>query len=102
MSAKPFNMKNAYVDEDMTLMHVGNYGDGTPAILIYDENGEEYAVATVCMAGYGEKPQDGHVFIKTWSENEGVLESLVAAEVVSPPVRWVDAGYCKAAEVKIL
>lgn len=62
--------------------------------------GERIAMASVNLP---EIPlPDGCIFIKTWSQNEGLLDQLVAAGVVSEPVGWVPAGHARAAMCRIL
>lgn len=79
------------------------YNDGSTALIIkalYD--GDHLSTATVCMAGSGEKPADGNVFIKDWSENTGTLKCLIDQKVIGEPVRTVQAGFSKAYECKLL
>lgn len=60
------------------------YETGSPAILLADaETGEHIATATVNV---GFQPPLGIVFIKTWSENEGIDKALIAAGVLKPGV----------------
>ena len=95
--AKTVRITTRYTDEDMRLSQIGEYQDGSPAYALFDANGEEYATATVCIPG--NTPPSGHVLIKNWSENEGVLESLVAAGILQVvadvPSGFVNAQLCK-------
>jgi hypothetical protein len=45
---------------------------------------------------------EGYVFIKSWSENEGVLECLVHEGVVAKPVATVPTGFVVAHVCKLL
>ena len=95
--AKTVRITTRYVNEDMRLTQIGMYQDESPAYALYDKNGEEYATATVCIPGA--TPPSGHVLIKNWSENEGILESLVSAGILqvvdSVPAGFVSAQLCK-------
>lgn len=51
-------------------------------ILVEDATDEEYAVVSVNL--YGAEQDLRQVYLKTWSENAGLLELLVAAGVVQP------------------
>lgn len=62
------------------------------ALMLVDaEDGEPVAVATVHMPDLALAADE--VVIKDYSENEGMLECLVAADVISPPLRDVESGY---------
>lgn len=77
----------------------GEYGNGRTAIQLYDaETGEPIATATVNLPD--EPIAKGYTFIKDWSENEGMLESL--KDYVEPTGRTVQTGFVEAKEVKIL
>jgi hypothetical protein len=54
-------------------------------------NGEPVAVATVHMPDLSLAPDE--VVIKDYSENEGMLDALVAAGVISPPLRTIPLQY---------
>ena len=76
------------------------YGNDRTALKLLCEDGSPMAVATV------NPPDDdlpeGHVFIKNWSENEGMLDALVVAGVVEPTGRTVETGWVHADECKLL
>lgn len=66
------------------------YHDKSPAILIIDDNGQPQIKATVNLEN--ETPDEGCVFLKGWSENDGVPEALVNAGVVELTGRKVRAS----------
>jgi hypothetical protein len=79
------------------------YGNGRTALRLVDsDDGGTVAVATVNdpRTSLGED----EVLVKTWSENEGVLEALETAEVLKSTGRWVDFGHhgAKAAVCRLL
>lgn len=71
-----------YLDGNCVIKIIGEYEEGTPALAAVDADGDD-CVLTVSPAGYGIVPPEGHVFIKNYSENEGVLKPLVEAGVLS-------------------
>lgn len=81
-------------------LRFAKYADGSTAIEIIDDNGQPQLKATVNMAP--EKPAEGCVFLKGWSENEGIIEALVNARVVGLTGRKVRAGYAFAQEARLL
>lgn len=74
----------------------GRYGDGNLAIVLEspDEPGERLAVATVNVGVPG-------VFIKTYSENAGLLEQLEEKGLVKSVGSFVKSGYVEIPEVTL-
>lgn len=65
--------------------------DRTCITLIDVEDGEVILFATTNVP---EIPlEDDEVIIKDYSENEGVLDALILAKVISSPIRYVQQGY---------
>ncbi len=60
--------------------------------LIDAGDGEPVACATVCLAGEYAPPTEGHIYVKMWSENEGVLEALVLAQIVKDTRHRLSVG----------
>ena len=59
------------------------YANGQNALTLVDsEDGQAIATASVCMPN--EQCADDEVFIKDYSENEGVLNALVDAGYIIP------------------
>ena len=70
----------------------GYYGNGRPAIELDNAHtGEPFMVPSVNIVDANLKP--GEIAIKNYSENEGILDVLVKAGIVSKPKYMVDAGY---------
>ena len=65
------------------------YGDGSTAIILNASGGQRVAVATVALDS---RPPEWHVFIKTWSENVGMLEAMVAAGVLVDTGKRIACG----------
>ena len=72
-----------------------SYPNGRPAIELISVgriyNGEPIAVATVNIPEITLSPKE--VIIKNYSENEGVLDALVKAGIISDPIRWIQTGF---------
>ena len=78
------------------LVRFATYGNGRTAIGLFDpETAEPLCVATVNLPE-ADLAED-HVFIKDWSENEGVLKSLVDQDLVVDTGGRVPTGYVSAA-----
>jgi hypothetical protein len=57
------------------------------AIILEDpDDGEQVAVATICIPE--ENLESNEVIIKNYSENEGMLHTLILAKIISVPVRY--------------
>ena len=83
-------------------MQFVTYADnGRTAISLHDISDNSLVlVATVNLPEH--YLADGHVFIKDWSENEGVLRALYDAGIVTNTGFTVQTGYVKAHECKLL
>jgi len=79
------------------------YPNNRPALVLYHE-GEILLIATVNMPDV-EIP-DGYVCIKDWSENEGILTSLIENKIIKPPkfhipTEYVNISVCKLKKIFI-
>lgn len=95
-----FLFKSKYINLTTAFLQQSEYYNGKSIHLsVYDANsGEQLCVATVNVVNH--QPDPGCVFIKNWSENEGVYESLFKAGVVGPIIRRVKTGFVEAYECK--
>ncbi len=57
------------------------YSNDRIALQLYTEDGELYLTATVNVPDYPVL-LDGHTFIKNYSENEGILQALIDAQII--------------------
>lgn len=78
---------------------VGYYLNERKAIRIFTEEGP-FCVATVNLPN--EMIDDNKVFLKGWSENEGIPEALEKAGVVRLTGRKVVTGFVEALEAELL
>ena len=75
------------------------YGNGQNAILLnYASNGQSYAVASVAL---DEPLRPDEVAIKNYSENEGILKSLLNAGIIATPHRFISSGFVQIPICKI-
>ena len=83
-----------------TLVVAGWYGNGRLALSVTNPVSGVLYKATVNMPD--DELADGFVFLKGWSENEGVPEALELAGHVRLTGREVQAGLSTAVEAEIL
>lgn len=82
-------------------LDIAQYGNGQPALILNDaEDGSRVAVASVNLEEMDLIPPPGHIYIKDYSENEGMLDCLVDAGIVEDtgkrvPLHFVDVPLCK-------
>jgi hypothetical protein len=93
--------RTKYINAADAQLYVGHYHDGSLA-LVLKEAGEVLCKATVCMSASDAIPERGHVFVKDWGENEGVLAALQDAGVIGPSLHTVASGYVEAHHCKLL
>lgn len=80
---------------------LGRYPTGNLSIRVYDAtNGEPLYTATCNLPNFS--LEEGFVFLKGWSENEGVPEALEAAGIVRLTGKKVQAGFAVAQEAELL
>jgi hypothetical protein len=92
-------MKTISFNDDIVSISIEQYEvDGSLSIQLIDEDGCPYLTASVHVPGLG---QD-EVAIKDYSENEGILDVLVQAGIVSKPHRQVSSGYVNIPVCKML
>ena len=62
------------------------------ALQLIEEDGMPFATCTINLPG---QLEDDEVAIKSYSENEGMLEFLLQNELVEEPHRYIFSGYTK-------
>lgn len=90
-----------YCDFETTIHKTTYVQTGDVALVgrVHD-TGEPAYTASVCIPD--DKPQPGCVWIKTWSENEGILDALLEAGVISETTgRFARTGFTHAIECKL-
>lgn len=81
------------------VLKFGTYPNGRVAIRLVSSDGP-FGVATVNIPDAELAPNE--VCIKSYSENEGMLDALVKARVVAKPHRTVQSGYVVIPVCKLL
>ena len=79
----------------------GFYHDGSTALIIYSDRGKE-ATATVCLAPEGPTPDEGFVWLKGWSGNEGLPEALEEAGILKRTGETCPTGHVHAELAELL
>lgn len=84
-------------------LQAGRYGDGSLALYTIDEDGAVELKITVNMEGTAAIPLPADcIWIKGWSENEGVPEAVVAAGIAElTGDRFVINEFCFATMAKL-
>lgn len=94
----PINAK--YIKGSFRIEFGQYFGSRATAIQLFTETGELEATATVNLPDQLLAP--GNVFIKSYSENEELLDSLIVNGIVGEPVRTVKAGFAEVYECPLL
>lgn len=91
---KTFSHKGKYSGEVYNLsLTVSKYANGQTALQLYDmADGLPYAVASVAVDC---ELKENEVAIKDYSENEGILNSLIKNDIVEKPHRYTSSGFVK-------
>lgn len=99
MTERIFTIKTEWYEGEV-VPSIGKYGNGRIAIELICPDGEPLCRATVNLP---DAPiEDGYVFLKGWSENEGLPEALEEAGMVKLTDRKVATGFVYAQEAKLL
>lgn len=79
----------------------GKYPNGQNSIKLNDcEDGFPFATATLCVEDELLKPDE--VAIKDYSENVGILESLIDAEIIDYPHAFIWTGHVRIPICKLI
>ena len=92
-------IKAKYINDEVVLTK-GLYADGATAIVAHTLFGEPMFKATVSVQNA--LPKQGCVFLKGWSENEGIVEELVRLGIVKLTGRTESTGRVMAQEAILL
>lgn len=92
--------KSPYGDYEL-VPSFGRYGNGQTAIKLIDSaDGFPFATATVCVEDNLLKEDE--VAIKNYSENEGILESLIDAGIIEHPHAFIQSSHVRIPICKLL
>jgi hypothetical protein len=87
-------MKTVKLNGETLFVRRETYSNGRPALQLLCKDGEPYAMATVNLPDKAQ--EEGHVFLKGWSENEGIPEALEAAGIVKRTGLKLRTGFAEA------
>lgn len=85
--------------QELRLYAMGTYSNGRLALALANSDGWLIDVTINMVAA---TPGPGCVFVKTWSENEGILDQLTAAAILDPTGLTTPAGLTTAHEARLL
>lgn len=94
--AENLTVKTKYADEQGCSVQAAKYVNGGLAIMLRTADGQQMLTASVFIKHHSEKLLPFQFYSKNWSENEGVVELLKKAEIVTGTGRYVKTGFCKA------
>ena len=103
ISQKPKAMKKHYVTfrGRKCYLQFGTYPNKSVSIQLITANTHEpWMVATVSL--HERIPEPGHVLIKNWSENQGILEALILSGYIEDSGYSLLTGYVRANVCKLL
>lgn len=97
-----FSYQSPYSEQPYQLQaQFSKYKCGQHAIQLIDlEDGMPYATASVRMPDITINHDE--VCIKNWSENEGLMEAMIAANIISEPLYTVPTGYVQVPVCRLL
>lgn len=81
-------------------VYIGRYANGQTLLTLSCEDCLPMATASVSIPEYSHGC--GRVFIKNWSENQGILEALVEAGIVEDTGEKVPTGFAEAHVCRLL
>lgn len=89
------NIKTKYwVSPEPIVVRKSRYMADQSIALMLTSNGAPVFTATVCLQG--NTPPENHVWIKDWSENEGIRDELIRTGVIGPVVGQCQTGHATA------
>ena len=84
-------IKTRYINEPNARAAIFYYPNNRPAIVIFSPSGDRLLTATINMPDVYLEPNE--VIIKNYSENEGILESLINNGIVKLSGRLISTGF---------
>lgn len=88
---KLFKMRTYKLRGENVIVSIKKYGNNRPCIIITDEDGLPYMIATINAP---ERPlEDNEVIIKDYAENEGVYKWLLERNIISSMIGRHQVGF---------
>lgn len=93
--------KSPFGEDYRLSLQFAKYANGQTAIRLWDlSDGFPYATATVCVEDHLLKEDE--VAVKDYSENAGILESLIEGGIVEHPHAFIQSNYVKIPVCKLI
>ena len=92
------NIKLAHGIYENCTIRMHEYPNGGPALVIYQDD-QVLLKASVNIPEY--TLPEGYICIKNWSENEGILESLIENNIIDPPRVFIPLSFNEAPVCKL-
>lgn len=87
-----FHLRTKYINEE-AIVEWSKYQNGTHAMVLRSrETYEPLMIPTINLEDMYDLPDKDHMYIKTYSENEGILDALVGAGLVEDTGKRVDVN----------
>ena len=83
--------KSRYIPEGTYQLDASKYQNQRHALVLRTEDGEPMGILTVNLPA--NPMTSSELAIKDYSENEGVLDALVATGYIDPPHRYIASGH---------
>jgi len=94
------NMKTVTVDDTVCTINISKYGNGNTSLQLIDtEDGFPYAVASV---NFDEKLPEGEMYIKNYSENAGIRDILIDAQIIGQALGYKSSGHVTVSKHRLL
>lgn len=87
---KVYTVKMKYGEPIVGTIRTAQYGDGSLAVQIWDGEGPE--TLSINLISYGLRAPEGHMFVKNYSEHEGLPDAIQEAGIATK-IREVSIGY---------
>jgi hypothetical protein len=94
-------LKSKYLPDALYELVWSQYRNGSTALSLRGLRNPAIAM-TPSVNIVGVVTDKSHVLIKNWSENQGILESLIEAKVISEPLMQIPTGFVRADLCKVL
>ena len=89
---KTFSISDPWGTKSTVRIELGKYANGRTRISLIDNlDNEPYATATTNLPNV--LLLDNEVFIKDYSENEGILDFLTKNNIIVPTDKWATSGH---------
>ena len=98
--SKTINHTTSYGEFQLNVEFAKYKNDQVAIKLIDSSDGMPFATATLCVED--DLLKEGEVAIKDYSENEGILNSLIESNIVEPPHAFIQSNFVKIPICKLI